>query len=161
METGREQEKKTEKLEVNPRYGVSRMSIAFASGPKNMIHVRKSSESLIFFGVGIDFRCDRPAAMRNSPRFRSFAPKRVPVSGENIQGTFVLDILEVNFNGAAGGHDRCPSISIPALFIDFRFRGPPKADSERVSAIAATSPRVQGPRARWKGREKSARLTAG
>lgn len=113
METGREQEKKTEKLEVNPRYDVSRMSIASAIGPKNMIHVRKSSESLIFFGVGIDFRRDRPAALRNSLKVLSFAPKGAPSTAGPFKGTFAY-ILEVNFNGAAGGHVRCPRLSIPA-----------------------------------------------
>lgn len=80
METGREQENKTEKLEVNPRNDVSPLSIAFANGPKNMIHMWNSYESSIFFGVGIDFLRDRPAALRNSLTALSSAPKGVPIT---------------------------------------------------------------------------------
>lgn len=110
METGREQEKKTEKLEVNPRYDVCSDVDCLCKRAKKHDSRAEKLRVIDFFGVGIDFRRDRPAALRISLEVLSFAPKGVSSTGGLVKGTFVLDILEVNFNGAAGGHDRCPRI---------------------------------------------------
>lgn len=83
METGREQEKNTEKLEVNPRDDASVVECLCKLAKKHDSRAEKL-RVIDFFGVGIDFRRDRPTGIQNSLKVLSLALRVEPIPGDPI-----------------------------------------------------------------------------